>query len=357
MCDKFAIMLKLLKTIHILLLVTFISASFAFSPLASNGLLNNHNKAYADHDFSKSKTVKTQISSAKNKIEGKVYIIIKGDSLWKIAGKTYKNNYHWVYIARANSLSNPSLLKIGDKITLPTEKTIALGKYKIDTHNHAHASHKGHDHDLLAGGVHNHAGHAHNNHNNHASHDDHSGHDQAAGHTEHAGNDHNDDSHNHSDHASTDTHAHDKKESNHDHANHAHEAEQKTTNNHEEDLAHHTDKVAHDHETHNATQDHSEEEHQHDDATTSEHDVNHADVAHDELDQHEHETTVEQNSHNHGTEQETTQTHDHDAEKAPIEYALIPVAHEESPSNTHIHEEEHHDHDEQTSDDCEENTN
>ncbi len=47
------------------------------------------------------------------------YIVKKGDTLWSIAEKQYKSGYNWVDIARANKLSNPGDIHVGNKIVLP----------------------------------------------------------------------------------------------------------------------------------------------------------------------------------------------------------------------------------------------
>lgn len=52
-------------------------------------------------------------------IQGKTYIVKAGDSLWSIAENAYKSGYNWVDIARANKLSNPDSVEIGQKLTLP----------------------------------------------------------------------------------------------------------------------------------------------------------------------------------------------------------------------------------------------
>ncbi len=51
--------------------------------------------------------------------QGGTYIAEAGDNLWTIAEKTYKSGYNWVDVARANKLSNPDDIKVGQKIVLP----------------------------------------------------------------------------------------------------------------------------------------------------------------------------------------------------------------------------------------------
>ncbi len=47
------------------------------------------------------------------------YIVQRGDSLWKIAERTYGTGYKWVDIARANNLTNPDIIHAGNTLTLP----------------------------------------------------------------------------------------------------------------------------------------------------------------------------------------------------------------------------------------------
>lgn len=54
-----------------------------------------------------------------NKIVGNNYTIAKGDTLWDIALRAYGDGYSWQKIARANNLSNPSVIHSGNKITIP----------------------------------------------------------------------------------------------------------------------------------------------------------------------------------------------------------------------------------------------
>jgi len=54
-------------------------------------------------------------------VGGSEYTVQKGDSLWKIAVKTYGDGYKWTEIQKANqaSLKNPNLLLAGAKLQLP----------------------------------------------------------------------------------------------------------------------------------------------------------------------------------------------------------------------------------------------
>lgn len=55
--------------------------------------------------------------------EEKVYEVVKGDNLWKIAVKEYGDGYAWTKIAVANNLKNASVIGVGQKIVLPKIET------------------------------------------------------------------------------------------------------------------------------------------------------------------------------------------------------------------------------------------
>lgn len=46
------------------------------------------------------------------------YTVQKGDSLWKIGVKICNNGYVWTRVARDNSIRNPNLIEIGQKLTV-----------------------------------------------------------------------------------------------------------------------------------------------------------------------------------------------------------------------------------------------
>ena len=47
------------------------------------------------------------------------YVVVKGDSLWNIAVRSYGDGYKWVEIAKANELKNPNLIYPGNILVLP----------------------------------------------------------------------------------------------------------------------------------------------------------------------------------------------------------------------------------------------
>lgn len=60
----------------------------------------------------------TQVAQT-NAISGNTYTVEKGDDLWHIAVRAYGNGYKWVDIAKANNLSDPSLIFSGNVLTIP----------------------------------------------------------------------------------------------------------------------------------------------------------------------------------------------------------------------------------------------
>ncbi len=72
------------------------------------------------------------------------YMVVAGDSLWKIAENKFNNGYIWTEIAKANNLSKPNQIEIGQKLIMPKiekkevvtvdkdiDSTIAVGEYKV----------------------------------------------------------------------------------------------------------------------------------------------------------------------------------------------------------------------------------
>lgn len=49
----------------------------------------------------------------------KYYTVVKGDTLWSIANKFYGNGSRYPEIAKANNISNPDIIRIGQKLLIP----------------------------------------------------------------------------------------------------------------------------------------------------------------------------------------------------------------------------------------------
>ena len=72
------------------------------------------------------------------------YTVKEGDNLWKIAMANYGSGYNWVDISKANKLTSPGQLAVGQKLILPKAETkvtvnnevkpttkIEAGNYKV----------------------------------------------------------------------------------------------------------------------------------------------------------------------------------------------------------------------------------
>ena len=85
----------------------------------------------------KEESKKEEKTEEVTKEEERVYVVKKGDYLWKIAQEVYGSGYNWVDIAKANKLKNPGVLYKGQKLKLPKvdKKTLTQKpnqKTKID---------------------------------------------------------------------------------------------------------------------------------------------------------------------------------------------------------------------------------
>jgi len=54
------------------------------------------------------------------------YVTKSGDDLWSISEKFYKSGYNWVDIAKANNLSDPGSIHVGNKLVIPNVKPIVV---------------------------------------------------------------------------------------------------------------------------------------------------------------------------------------------------------------------------------------
>lgn len=50
---------------------------------------------------------------------GNKHKVVKGETLWSIAQKYYKDGYSWVEIAKANNLVNPDVIEEGTELVIP----------------------------------------------------------------------------------------------------------------------------------------------------------------------------------------------------------------------------------------------
>lgn len=73
-------------------------------------------------DVAAKKPTATKLTTQVKTVEaiiGESYTVVNGDSLWKIAVRTYGDGYKWTAIAKANKLVNPSIIHAGNMLTLP----------------------------------------------------------------------------------------------------------------------------------------------------------------------------------------------------------------------------------------------
>lgn len=64
-------------------------------------------------------TAQVQMLDQQPAIMGNSYKVQRGDTLWNIAERRYKNGYRWVDIAKANQLTDPNLIHADNTLRLP----------------------------------------------------------------------------------------------------------------------------------------------------------------------------------------------------------------------------------------------
>ncbi len=88
-------------------------------------IFNYFQKGKGTIDIPGSTDIKLTDSAAEKLTENgeKIYQVVKGDNLWKIAVKEYGDGYQWTKIAAANKLKDASVISVGQKIVLPKSET------------------------------------------------------------------------------------------------------------------------------------------------------------------------------------------------------------------------------------------
>lgn len=85
-------------------------------------------KKTASNAVSKEKTATTVAIKTLKMTEAKTYIVKRGDYLWNIAVANYGSGYKAYDIAKANNISNPSLIEPGQVLTLPNLQPVENGQ-------------------------------------------------------------------------------------------------------------------------------------------------------------------------------------------------------------------------------------
>lgn len=85
-------------------------------------------KKSASNMTSKKETVSVVAKKTVEMKKNKTYIVKKGDFLWNIALASYGSGYKAYDIAKANNISNPSLIEPGQVLTLPNLQIVEDGQ-------------------------------------------------------------------------------------------------------------------------------------------------------------------------------------------------------------------------------------
>ena len=71
-------------------------------------------------------TTSTSVTAEEQVVNGKIvpktYTVKEGEDLWNIAQNLYGSGYNWVDLASENKLTNPSVIEVGAKLTVPNVK-------------------------------------------------------------------------------------------------------------------------------------------------------------------------------------------------------------------------------------------
>ncbi|KKR25713.1 MAG: LysM-like protein, partial [Microgenomates group bacterium GW2011_GWC1_39_7b] len=69
-----------------------------------------------------STSVTPQEQVVNGKVVPKIYTVKEGEDLWHIAQNLYGSGYNWVDLASENKLTDPSVISVGAKLTVPNVK-------------------------------------------------------------------------------------------------------------------------------------------------------------------------------------------------------------------------------------------
>jgi len=101
----------------------YYTSGYNWVDVAKENNLVNANRLLVDQELVLPKVAvrKPVEKIAEQTITGGEYIVVKGDSLWKIAVRAYGDGYQWVKIASENNLANPDLIHPGNVLTIPRD--------------------------------------------------------------------------------------------------------------------------------------------------------------------------------------------------------------------------------------------
>lgn len=105
--------------------VTYYEDGFKWVDIATENKLANASEIEVGQeliipDIELEKVVVSDEVDTTDSITTDTYTVQKGDSLWKIAVRSYGDGYQWNKIAKVNNLSHPSLIHVGNVLTIPS---------------------------------------------------------------------------------------------------------------------------------------------------------------------------------------------------------------------------------------------
>lgn len=104
--------------------VTYYGDGFKWVDIATENKLENASQIEVGQeliipDIELEKIVVSDEADTTDSITTDTYTVQKGDSLWKIAIRSYGDGYQWTKIAKVNNLSHPSLIHVGNVLKIP----------------------------------------------------------------------------------------------------------------------------------------------------------------------------------------------------------------------------------------------
>ncbi len=98
---------------------TYFGSGYNWVDIAKANNLKNPDRIEEGQVLTIPKKTSNLPSENNSSISGANYTVVKGDSLWKIAVRSYGDGYKWTQIAKENSLAHPNLIHPGNVLRLP----------------------------------------------------------------------------------------------------------------------------------------------------------------------------------------------------------------------------------------------